>query len=53
MGIITHRSLQEFDPNVAFGELFKQEHLMDIVAGQAVWGSYQYHREFNQSGMIP
>ena len=52
MRIVIHRALDKLDPTAALGEFIDQEHLMDIVAGQAI-GS-RHHNAFHgrQGGSI-
>ena len=42
MRIVIHRALDKLDPTAALDEFIDQEHLMDIVAGQAI-GSCDHH----------
>jgi hypothetical protein len=42
MRIVIHRAIDKLDPTAALGEFIDQEHLMDIVAGQAI-GSCDHH----------
>jgi hypothetical protein len=39
--ILAHRSLDKLDQAAVFFQFLDQEHLMDILAGQAVWGRDQ------------
>jgi len=52
MRIVIPRAIAKLDPTAALGEFLDQEHLMDIVAGQAI-GSRK-HNAFNgrQGGSI-
>src|SRR5215510_10990454 len=42
MRIVIQRAIDKLDPTAALGELSDQEHLMDLVAGQAI-GSRDHH----------
>jgi hypothetical protein len=42
MRIVIHRAIDQLDPTAALGAFIDQEHLMDIVAGQAI-GSCDHH----------
>jgi len=53
MRVITHRTLDKLDPTAALGEFIDQEHLMDIIAGQAIRGSDQDTFEGRHGGPIP
>ena len=41
MGIVAHRPLDQLDATAPLGEVIDQEHLMDIVASQAIRGGDQ------------
>lgn len=40
MRILAHRAIQKLDLTAALGELVEEEHLMDIVTGQAIRGGH-------------
>ena len=41
VGILAHRSLEKLDLAATFFQFLDQEHLIDILAGQSVWGRDQ------------
>jgi|SRR5215475_2334517 len=53
MRIITHWPLDKLDPTAALGEFVDQEHLMHIIAGQAIWGGDQDAVKGRHGGPIP
>ncbi len=40
MRILAHRTVQKFDPTSIFLQLFQQQHLVNIVPSQAIWGRH-------------
>ena len=52
MRVITHRSIQKLDLAAALGQFVDQQHLMDIVARQAIGCSDQEQLEGGKGGTI-
>src|SRR5262249_2948566 len=53
MRIITPRPLAKLDPTAALGACVDKEHLMHIIAGQAIWGGDQEACKGRHGGPIP
>src|SRR5215467_16217613 len=52
MWIVIHRTLDTLDPTATLGEFIDQEHLMDVVAGQAIGGCDHHAGNSRHRGAI-
>jgi hypothetical protein len=53
MGILAHRTFQKFNPTSVLFQFFQQQHLMNVVPSQAVWGCYDNTVNFSAGDPIP
>jgi hypothetical protein len=53
MGVVTHGTLDKLDPTAALGEFIDQEHLMHIIAGEAIRSGDQDTFKGCHGGPVP
>src|ERR1051326_4161665 len=53
MRILAHRSIQKLHLTPKALQLLQEDHLVDVVAGQAVWGCYEHPVQGGSGDGIP